>query len=193
MKFATHYDNLGVAKNAQPEVIKAAYKALAQKYHPDRNLDNPDAQRIMTIINEAYQVLSDPVSRAKHDRWIAQQQAKQTGSDTQTTSQQSKQEQAQARQSSQTQQGYAKDSHKHSKHAYTKDGVHIHVPNVPSRSFGRSDNRLLAGVIGGLSDYLNISPIIPRIVFFLAAMAFVPLIFLYILLWFFMPEKHRSY
>lgn len=75
-KFRTHYDNLGVSRNAQSEVIKAAYKALAQKYHPDRNPNNPDAERIMKIINTAYQVLIDPVRRAEHDRWIDEQEAK---------------------------------------------------------------------------------------------------------------------
>lgn len=76
-KIRTHYDNLNVARNAHPEVIKAAYKALAQKYHPDRNPNNPDAERIMKIINTAYQVLSDPIRRAEHDRWIAEQEKKQ--------------------------------------------------------------------------------------------------------------------
>ena len=57
----THYDNLKVARNAPPEVIRAAYKALAQKYHPDRNSNNPDSERIMVIINTSYEVLSDPI------------------------------------------------------------------------------------------------------------------------------------
>jgi hypothetical protein len=68
----THYDNLRVARTAPPEVIRAAYKALAQKYHPDRNVRNPDAERIMRIINAAFEVLSDPVRRREHDKWIAQ-------------------------------------------------------------------------------------------------------------------------
>lgn len=75
-KFKTHYDNLKVAKNAPIEVIKAAYKVLCQKHHPDRNQDNPDSTRIMKIINEAYEVLSDPVKRLDHDRWIESQEKK---------------------------------------------------------------------------------------------------------------------
>lgn len=75
-KFRTHYDNLNVARNADIAVIKAAYKALAQKYHPDRNPDNPNAERIMKIINTAYQVLIDPVRRAEHDKWIDEQEKK---------------------------------------------------------------------------------------------------------------------
>lgn len=68
----THYDNLKVARNAPPEVIRAAYKALAQRYHPDLN-HAPDASRVMKILNDSYSVLSDPKSRAEHDRWIAEQ------------------------------------------------------------------------------------------------------------------------
>lgn len=74
--FRTHYDNLGVTRTADIAVIKAAYKALAQKYHPDRNPNNPKAERIMQIINKAYEVLSDPVLRAEHDRWIDEQKNK---------------------------------------------------------------------------------------------------------------------
>jgi hypothetical protein len=70
----THYDNLKVARNAPPEVIRAAYKVLAQKSHPDRNLGNADAARIMAIINTSYEVLSNPVKRQEHDQWIAIQE-----------------------------------------------------------------------------------------------------------------------
>lgn len=65
----THYDNLKVARNAPQEVIRAAYKTLTQKYHPDRNPD-PSATRIMSLLNEAYEVLSDPSKRREHDAWI---------------------------------------------------------------------------------------------------------------------------
>ncbi|KAA1001755.1 J domain-containing protein [Paraburkholderia panacisoli] len=63
----THYDNLRVTRNATPGVIKAAYRALSQEFHPDRNSSH-DATRIMIIINEAYAVLSDPAARARYDR-----------------------------------------------------------------------------------------------------------------------------
>ncbi len=75
-KFRTHYDNLGVTRTADIAVIKAAYKALAKKYHPDINPDNPNAQKIMQIINKAYEVLSDPIKRAEHDKWIDEQEKK---------------------------------------------------------------------------------------------------------------------
>lgn len=76
-KINTHYDNLKVARNAPLEVIRAAYKTLSQKYHPDRNPDNPDAARIMAIINASFDVLSDPDKRKQHDIWIAGQESAQ--------------------------------------------------------------------------------------------------------------------
>lgn len=69
----THYDNLKVARNAPTEVIRAAYRALAQKYHPDVN-PTPDAARVMQILNNSWSVLSDPKRRAEHDRWISEQE-----------------------------------------------------------------------------------------------------------------------
>lgn len=70
----THYDNLKVLRSAPPELIKAAYKTLAQKYHPDLNPGSEQAARIMVILNQAYAVLSDPIERAKHDLWIVEQE-----------------------------------------------------------------------------------------------------------------------
>lgn len=72
MATTTHYDNLRVARNAPPEVIKASYRALAQMYHPDRCSD-PNAARNMQIINDAYTVLSDPAQRKAHDAAIGKE------------------------------------------------------------------------------------------------------------------------
>ena len=69
----THYDNLKVARNAPVEVIRAAYRVLAQKHHPDVN-PSPDAARVMQLLNEAWEVLSDERRRAAHDAWIAEQE-----------------------------------------------------------------------------------------------------------------------
>ena len=74
-KVHNHYDNLKVARTASPEEIRAAYRGLTRKHHPDRNPDNADAERVMAVINVAYDVLSDPVKRSEHDRWIAQAEA----------------------------------------------------------------------------------------------------------------------
>ncbi|OBV37215.1 J domain-containing protein [Janthinobacterium psychrotolerans] len=70
-KIHTHYDNLKVARLAPQEVIRAAYKALSQKYHPDKNPGDEKAARIMAILNSAYGTLSDPLRRKEHDEWIA--------------------------------------------------------------------------------------------------------------------------
>lgn len=71
----THYDNLKVARNAPPEVIRSAYRALSSTYHPDKNPGNPQAVRVMKLINQAYDVLSDPVKRRRHDQWIERMEA----------------------------------------------------------------------------------------------------------------------
>ena len=70
-KIHTHYDNLKVARQAPREVIRAAYKALSQKYHPDKNPGDDKAARIMALLNTAYGTLADPQSRREHDEWIA--------------------------------------------------------------------------------------------------------------------------
>nr|WP_314623504.1 J domain-containing protein [uncultured Noviherbaspirillum sp.] len=71
----THYDNLKVTRNAPPEVIRAAYKTLCQKFHPDRNPDNESARRTFLLIRTAYETLSDPEKRRLHDAWIASMEA----------------------------------------------------------------------------------------------------------------------
>ena len=72
----THYDNLKVTRNAPPEVIRAAYKTLCQKFHPDRNPGNKEAANTFLIIRSAYETLSDPVKREEHDAWIAAAESK---------------------------------------------------------------------------------------------------------------------
>lgn len=62
-----YYAILGVVPTAEAVVIKAAYKALAQRYHPDRNQGSTEAADKMVEINEAYAVLSDPERRKEYD------------------------------------------------------------------------------------------------------------------------------
>lgn len=77
----THYDNLHVSEKASPEVIRAAYKALAQKWHPDRHAEQREkAERYFKIINRAFEVLSDRDSRADYDAWLMQQRASEPSS-----------------------------------------------------------------------------------------------------------------
>ncbi|MDF7675517.1 J domain-containing protein [Neisseriaceae bacterium ESL0693] len=66
-----YYDVLSVSREASAEVIRAAYRALSQKYHPDRNPHDAAANQRMIEINQAYAVLSDPEQRRQHDLWIA--------------------------------------------------------------------------------------------------------------------------
>ena len=68
----THYDALQVAHDASDAVIRAAYKCLAQKYHPDR-YDGPpaEADQKTKMLNEAYSVLSDPERRKQYNESIA--------------------------------------------------------------------------------------------------------------------------
>ena len=61
-----YYAILQVHPNAEPEVIDAAYRRLAAKYHPDVN-PSADATARMQRINEAHRVLSDPSLRAAYD------------------------------------------------------------------------------------------------------------------------------
>ncbi len=74
-KVHTHYDNLKVARDAPPEVIRAAYKTLCHKFHPDRHGGSVKATQTFQLINTAYEVLSDPVRRHQHDAWIARREA----------------------------------------------------------------------------------------------------------------------
>lgn len=69
-RFRTHYDNLKVSRDAPPEVIRSAYKALVNKYHPDRNHGSERALKAMQAINVSFEVLNDPVRRKAHDEWI---------------------------------------------------------------------------------------------------------------------------
>lgn len=62
-----YYNILGVSKDADTARIKAAYRDLALKFHPDRNQDNPEAADRMRELNEAYAVLSDPKKRQDYD------------------------------------------------------------------------------------------------------------------------------
>ncbi len=58
---------LRVLPSAEQEVITAAYRALAKKYHPDTHSDDALAERRLKELNEAYEVLSDPSRRRKYD------------------------------------------------------------------------------------------------------------------------------
>ncbi len=62
------YEVLGVAKNAEPEEIRTAYKRLALRFHPDRNRNEETAEAQFREVATAYELLSNPEARAKFDR-----------------------------------------------------------------------------------------------------------------------------
>lgn len=64
-----YYEVLGVGRSASPQEIKRAYHRLARKHHPDRNPNDPDAERRFKEVQEAYSVLSDPQQREMYDRF----------------------------------------------------------------------------------------------------------------------------
>lgn len=68
-----YYKILEVDKDASPEVIEKAYKALVKKYHPDLQESNMrhNAEERIKLINEAYEVLSNPISKAKYDETLS--------------------------------------------------------------------------------------------------------------------------
>lgn len=64
----TLYDLLEIPDTADQDVIKAAYRRLAMKWHPDRNQDDAEAEARFKAIKEAYEVLSDPAARQQYDQ-----------------------------------------------------------------------------------------------------------------------------
>ena len=66
-----YYDVLGVDREATDAVIKKAYKKKSLQLHPDKNRDDPDAERKFALLSQAYQTLLDPVKRIDHNRELA--------------------------------------------------------------------------------------------------------------------------
>jgi curved DNA-binding protein CbpA len=63
------YCTLQIAPSCEQEVVHAAYRALAQKYHPDRD-PSRHAQARMAQLNEAYRLIRDVTARERHDRAV---------------------------------------------------------------------------------------------------------------------------
>ncbi len=62
-----HYHTLGLSESASPDEIKAAFKRLAVKYHPDKHMGDRGMEEIFKSVNQAYQILSDPYKKAQFD------------------------------------------------------------------------------------------------------------------------------
>src|SRR5881409_2184320 len=63
------YQVLGVARDADENTIKKAFRRLARELHPDVNRHDPDAEDKFKEAAEAYEILSDPERRATYDRY----------------------------------------------------------------------------------------------------------------------------
>ncbi len=61
------YEVLGISQTATNAQIKAAFKKMAMRYHPDHNPGNKHAEETFKLLNEAYHTLSDPVKRSRYD------------------------------------------------------------------------------------------------------------------------------
>lgn len=69
-RVASHYDTLGVPRDASPAAIRAAWRALARQWHPDFHQGDRTAEQRMQAINVAFDVLSCPLRRREYDRWL---------------------------------------------------------------------------------------------------------------------------
>ena len=77
-----YYRILGILDDAEDIIIRAAYRALAQRYHPDKWKGDPiEANRKMSEINEANDTLSDPIKRKKYDEEYFQNRARNESAD----------------------------------------------------------------------------------------------------------------
>src|SRR5712692_4932451 len=64
-----YYEVLGLTRSAGDDEIKAAFRKLAMKWHPDKNPGDQDCEHRFKEINEAYDILKDGEKRAAYDRF----------------------------------------------------------------------------------------------------------------------------
>ncbi len=69
MAKSDYYETLGIARGANADEVKKAYRSLAMKFHPDRNQGDKAAEHKFKEISEAYDILKDDQKRAAYDRY----------------------------------------------------------------------------------------------------------------------------
>ncbi len=71
-----YYRLLGIPPDADQQRIKSVYRSLAKRFHPDANRGSEAAAELFRQVNQAYKVLSDPVTRANYDKKLGIDQAR---------------------------------------------------------------------------------------------------------------------
>ncbi|XXM93419.1 DnaJ C-terminal domain-containing protein [Candidatus Hodgkinia cicadicola] len=69
------YETLGIPKDSNQIQIKTAFRKLALKFHPDRNPNNPEADKRFKEINAAYDVLKNPSKKSQYDKYGSRSEA----------------------------------------------------------------------------------------------------------------------
>ena len=68
MAYRDYYNVLGIERSASQDEVKKAYRALAMRFHPDRNQDDPETEQRFKDVTEAYYTLGDAERRTRYDR-----------------------------------------------------------------------------------------------------------------------------
>lgn len=126
------YEVLGVDSTASLEEVKAAYRHLALKYHPDRNPGDRQAEERFKEISEAYATLRDPESRARFDRYGSSREA-----------------------------GYPDFSQVDWQTIFQEAGIHVNVASAPGGAPPHTGNALFDALFGMMTGMMRTSGLLP--------------------------------